>query len=143
MDWMVHTLKPQIDRDLRTLSDREHTFIAGSSMGGLMSLYAVAQYNSVFGRAAALSPSVWTNVDKLEQLIRRTKIRQNTVIYMDYGSVELEQRPKIRRDFERIAAAFFQKRALLEVRIVPGGTHCEASWERQIPFFMNTLLYEE
>ena len=67
MDWMVHTLKPQIDRDLRTLSDREHTFIAGSSMGGLMSLYAVAQYNSVFGRAAALSPSVWTNVDKLEQ----------------------------------------------------------------------------
>lgn len=73
MDWMVHTLKPQIDRDLRTLSDREHTFIAGSSMGGLMSLYAVAQYNSVFGRAAALSSSVWTNVDKLEQLIRRTK----------------------------------------------------------------------
>ena len=135
-DWMVHTLKPQIDRDLRTLSDREHTFIAGSSMGGLMSLYAVAQYNSVFGRAAALSPSVWTNVDKLEQLIRRTKIRQNTVIYMDYGSVELEQRPKIRRDFERIAAAFFQKKVLLEARIIPGGTHCEASWERQIPFFM-------
>ena len=130
MDWMVHTLKPQIDRDLRTLSDREHTFIAGSSMGGLMSLYAVAQYNSVFGRAAALSPSVWTNVDKLEQLIRRTKIRQNTVIYMDYGSVELEQRPKIRRDFERIAAAFFQKKVLLEARIIPGGTHCEASWFR-------------
>ena len=119
MDWMVHTLKPQIDRDLRTLSDREHTFIAGSSMGGLMSLYAVAQYNSVFGRAAALSPSVWTNVDKLEQ------------------------RPKIRRDFERIAAAFFQKKVLLEAKIIPGGTHCEASWERQIPFFMNTLLYEE
>ena len=143
MDWMVHTLKPKIDRDFRTISDRKHTFIAGSSMGGLMSLYAVTQYNAVFGRAAALSPSVWTSVDKLEQLIRRTKIRQNTVIYMDYGSVELEQRPKVYRDFERIAAAFFQKRALLEVRIVPGGTHCEASWERQIPFFMNTLLYEE
>ena len=143
MDWMVHTLKPKIDRDFRTISDRKHTFIAGSSMGGLMSLYAVTQYNAVFGRAAALSPSVWTSADKLEQLIRRTKIRQNTVIYMDYGSVELEQRPKVYRDFERIAAAFFQKRALLEVRIVPGGTHCEASWERQIPFFMNTLLYEE
>ena len=49
MDWMVHTLKPQIDRDLRTLSDREHTFIAGSSMGGLMSLYAVAQYSDLYG----------------------------------------------------------------------------------------------
>ena len=33
------------------------------------------------------------------------------------------------------------KRILLDCRVVPGGTHCEASWERQIPFFMNTLLY--
>ena len=143
MSWFIHRFKPLIDQNFRTLPDRANTFIGGSSMGGLMSLYAVAQYNSVFGRAAALSSSVWTNVDKLEQLIRRTKIRQNTVIYMDYGSIELEQRPKIRRDFERIAAAFFQKKVLLEARIIPGGTHCEASWERQIPFFMNTLLYEE
>ena len=44
MDWLVNTLKPQIDAKYRTLSDREHTIICGSSMGGLMSLYAVTQY---------------------------------------------------------------------------------------------------
>ncbi len=51
MDWFVHTFKPSIDRQYRTLPDRPHTFIAGSSMGGLMSLFALLEYNQVFSRA--------------------------------------------------------------------------------------------
>ncbi len=94
MDWMVHTLKPQIDRDLRTLSDREHTFIAGSSMGGLMSLYAVAHRILFLAEQRHCLRLYGQMSSKLEQLIRRTKIRQNTVIYMDYGSIELEQRQR-------------------------------------------------
>ena len=58
MDWMSGPFKAYIDEHYRTLGDREHTFIAGSSMGGLMSLYALMEYNSVYSRAAALSPSV-------------------------------------------------------------------------------------
>ena len=57
MSWYIHRFKPFIDRNFRTLPDREHTFIGGSSMGGLMSLYALLQYNDTFSRAAALSPS--------------------------------------------------------------------------------------
>ena len=60
MEWMVNWLKPYIDKRYRTLPDRAHTYIAGSSMGGLMSLYAVVAYNQVFSGAAALSPSLWT-----------------------------------------------------------------------------------
>ena len=41
MSWYIHRFKPFIDRNFRTLPDREHTFIGGSSMGGLMSLYAL------------------------------------------------------------------------------------------------------
>ena len=48
MEWLVHTFKPEIDRKFRTMPDRLHTFIGGSSMGGLMSIYAVTQYNHVF-----------------------------------------------------------------------------------------------
>lgn len=59
MSWFIHRFKPFIDRNFRTLPDREHTFIGGSSMGGLMSLYALLNHNDVFGRAAALSPSIW------------------------------------------------------------------------------------
>ncbi len=46
-----------IDANLRTLPDRANTLIAGSSMGGLMSLYAATAFNDVFGRAACLSPA--------------------------------------------------------------------------------------
>ncbi len=47
MSWFIHRFKPFIDHNFRTLPDREHTFIGGSSMGGLMSLYALLQYNEV------------------------------------------------------------------------------------------------
>lgn len=142
MEWLVHTFKPEIDRKFRTMPDRLHTFIGGSSMGGLMSIYAVTQYNHVFSRAAALSPSIWTAPVKLEQMIRRVRIRPDTVIYLDYGSKEMDDRPGIRKNLQTIAAVLLEKKVLLTGRIIPGGTHCEASWERQIPFFMNTLLYE-
>ena len=48
----------------------------------------------------------------------------------------------MRRQFANMTAALMEKRIMLESRIVPGGNHCEASWEKQIPFFMNTLLYQ-
>lgn len=142
MEWMVNTFKPEIDRCYRTLPEREHTYIAGSSMGGLMSLYAVMEYNQVFSKAAALSPSIWTAPKRLEQMIRRVKLDKNTVVYLDYGSREMPFHPCMRREFGRVTALLLERQVMLECRIVPGGNHCEASWERQVPFFMNTLLYE-
>ena len=69
MSWYIHRFKPFIDHNFRTLPDREHTFIGGSSMGGLMSLYALLQYNDTFSRAAALSPSIWVSPEKLSGLV--------------------------------------------------------------------------
>lgn len=57
MNWMVNELKPYIDEHFRTLPDRRNTILAGSSMGGLMALYGATAYNSVFQRAACLSPA--------------------------------------------------------------------------------------
>ena len=142
MDWMVKTFKPEVDRDYPTLPDRKHTFIAGSSMGGLMSLYAISKYGKYFSRCAALSPSVWLAPQKLEQLLRTAPFRKGTVVYMDYGSRELDNHDGMRRCFFSVASLLMERGVALTCRIVPGGTHCEASWERQIPFFINTLLYE-
>lgn len=142
MEWMVNTFKKEIDRKFRTLPGREHTFIAGSSMGGLMTLYAVLEYNSVFSRGAALSPSVWVARRRMEQMIEQAKVAPDTVIYMDYGSEEFKNHANMRNLFARVAFLLMEKQILTVSRIVPGGQHCEASWERQIPFFMNTLLYE-
>ncbi|MCF2553579.1 alpha/beta hydrolase [Faecalicatena contorta] len=142
MDWLTGTFKPFIDENFRTLPDRKHTFIAGSSMGGLMSLYAVVKYNHIFSKAAALSPSLWVSAPKLSDMIKKARIRANTVVYMDYGSREFRNHEGIRDQFAAISTLLLKKKVLLETRIVPGGSHCEASWEKQIPFFMNTLLYE-
>ncbi len=142
MDWFVYELKPAIDSSFRTLSDRKHTFIAGSSMGGLMSIYALMEYNHIFSRAAALSPSLWTSPRKVKDMITRAKLDPNTVLYMDYGSEEFGSHKGMHRVFSDTAALLMRKGVLLDCRIVPGGSHSESSWERQISFFMKTLLYK-
>ncbi len=116
MNWMIHRFKADIDRRFRTLPEREHSFIAGSSMGGLMSLYAVLEYNSVFSRAAALSPSLWTAPDKLEWLIRRSSLQPDTVIYMDYGSNEFSHHKNMAYQFRKTASRLLEHQVLLEDR---------------------------
>lgn len=141
MNWLIKKFKPYIDRTFPTLPDREHTFIAGSSMGGLMSLYAVMEYNHVFSRAAALSPSIWFATDQLDLMLCHAPIQPDTVIYMDYGSRELPFHSNMKTQFGKVASRLLERGVMLDCRIVPGGNHNEASWEQQIPFFMNTLLY--
>lgn len=142
MHWFVHTLKPMIDRAYPTKKNRQNTFIAGSSMGGLMSLYGVIAYNHVFSRAAALSPSIWMGVKRFDQFLLNSTIRPDTVIYMDYGEREMKGRSNMLRRFSKVNARLLEMGALVTSRIVPGGEHCEACWEKQIPFLMNTLLYD-
>ena len=139
MEWLVNTLKPAVDGQLRTLSAPEHTIIAGSSMGGLMSLYAVTAYNHVFRKAACLSPSLWTNPKKVAAMVGSSDFAPGTNIYMDYGSEELSNHWGILAILQKTADKLLQKGAHLSFRIVPGGTHCEASWEKQIPIFMHCL----
>ncbi len=142
MDWIVEEFKPFIDENFRTLPQREYTFIAGSSMGGLMSLYAVMRYNKYFSKCAALSPSIIFSPDRLEKLFRSAKIRKDTHIYMDYGSLEMDGEPGVRELYADFTAQLMKRKIYVHSRIIPGGTHCEASWERQIPFFMEMLMYE-
>lgn len=142
MDWFVRTLKPMIDERYPTLPGRETTYIAGSSMGGLMSLYAVTAYNDVFSRAACLSPSLWVAPWKISDLIQRARYAPDTVIYMDYGSREMGNHDGMRKLFASVTSRLMAKRVWVTSRIVPNGDHCEACWEEQIPLFMHILEYE-
>ena len=139
MDWLVGVLKPAVDKNLRTLPDADHTIIAGSSMGGLMSLYAVTAYNHIFKKAACLSPSLWTNPEKIAAMVEAATYAPGTNIYMDYGSEELANHEGILSILRETADKLLEKGVHLSFRIVPGGTHCEASWEKQIPIFMECL----
>ena len=139
MDWLVKELKPEIDSSFRTKPEQEHTSICGSSMGGLMTIYALTAYNEVFSKGAALSPSLWCCSQKMQTLIRTTDFAPDTILYMDYGSKEIEASPRMLPILEKTASIFFQKGVCASLRIVPGGEHCEASWEQQIPIFMRCL----
>ena len=141
MAWFTGPLKAYIDEHYPTLPMRETTFIAGSSMGGLMTLYALCCYGDTYSRGAALSPSLWTS-RRCMQMIRQSDTIGDSVLYMDYGENELARHEGMRTLFGQVAGALLEKGTKLNLRIVPGGEHCEASWEEQIPFFMDTLFYE-
>ncbi len=138
MDWLVHEFKPFIDKNYRTLPERENTAIGGSSMGGLMTLYALAAYNRYFSKGAALSPSLWVS-GGLPDFVRTARFVSSTQLYMDYGSREFKNHAGQRGLFGEASRELIEKGVFLTARIVPYGTHTEASWQRQIPAFMNAL----
>ena len=141
MNWFAKTLKPLIDDNYPTLPGREHTFIAGSSMGGLMSLYAILAHNDVYSRACCLSPSIWVAPDRVREMIDQAKLAPDTVIYMDYGSREMANHEGMRPIFAETTAQLIGKNVWVSSRIVPNGDHCEACWEEQLPFLFDHLLY--
>ena len=87
VDFLVQTLKPFIDKNYRTLSDKDHTYIAGSSMGGLISMYAVLKYPGVFGGVGVFSPAFWVG-PKIFDDIKEKGSRVNSRIYFYAGEKE-------------------------------------------------------
>ena len=143
MEWFTKVLKPQIDRTYRTLPDREHTMIAGSSMGGLMTLYASVAYNDVFSKGAALSSSLWVSMRRLRELIQTHPLAHPTRIYMDLGTGEIDGDRKALADMFDTAKWLSTAGADVAARVVPDAVHNEAAWEKRIPVFFDFLLHDE
>ena len=137
--WLIGEFKPYIDKRFRTLPDRKNTLIAGSSMGGLMALYGVTAHNAVFQRGACLSPSLWVDPGKVLEFVARSRIRGGTNLYMDYGEKELRNHDASQLALTQTNQLLLAKGVNLTFRVVPGGEHCEASWEQQIPVFFACL----
>lgn len=146
--WMVEELKPMIDHDYRTYRFRECTAIGGSSMGGLMALFAVIRYNQWFSKAACLSSAVSCCSSQLYEDIRRCSISPDTRIYMSWGTREVrglsnhtqeDRTSYMSRRNRSIAAHLSFKGASVQVYCQVGGEHCEADWAKQVPGFMEYL----
>ena len=80
--------------------------------------------------------------EQLMELANRSRLKLGTVIYMDYGSNELRNHDNMRDYFADMTATLIYKGVMVESRIVPFGDHSEACWEKQLPFFMNALMYQ-
>ncbi len=91
LSWMARTLKPAIDQRYRTLSDAPNTALMGSSLGALISLYALCEYPEVFGKTACLSTH-WPAVGQgmLAYLADHLPFPGQNKLYFDYGSEGLD-----------------------------------------------------
>jgi len=129
--FIVNTLKPFIDRHYRTLSGRENTAIMGSSMGGLISLYAALEYPDVFGKAAIFSPSLWFS-PKMNIYLQKYKRKKVQQLYFLVGEKEgVGMVEDLNRTLELLKNAGFDDEYYVKTKIAPDGRHAEWFWSRE------------
>jgi predicted alpha/beta superfamily hydrolase len=87
LEFIVKTVKPQIDSTFRTKTSAKNTCIWGSSLGGLVSFYAALQYPEVFGKVGCFSPAFWINKNEIFQKMENTP-KFDTKIYLLCGDKE-------------------------------------------------------
>jgi predicted alpha/beta superfamily hydrolase len=140
LDWILHTVKPLIDGRFRTRPDRAHTGMIGSSMGGLITLYAFLRDPAVFGFIGVMSPSLWfAGRSIFSRLAAAPHIPGR--IYLDIG--EREGRVAL-EDARRMCEALVDKGYALgkELKWVqdPKGRHNEVDWGRRLAAALPFLL---
>jgi predicted alpha/beta superfamily hydrolase len=132
VDYLVQTVKPLVDRDFRTQPGRRHTGIAGSSMGGLISLYAFFREPEVFGFAGVMSPALWFAERAIFRYVTDAPFVGGTV-YLDIGSAEgADAVHDARRMQELLMGKGYAKGRDLVFIVETGGRHEEAAWARRM-----------
>jgi len=163
LDFLVDVVKPRVDRLFRTRPERDATTILGSSMGGLLSLYAYFRYPSLFGRAGAMSPSLWFGQGAVLDFIGEARMPPRGRLLVDVGTLEgagtLRDvrrlgRLLVRKGFARDGRGRRPRPALqgMDARLrlagTPrlryvedaGGRHNEAAWSRRLAPVLEFLL---
>jgi metallo-beta-lactamase class B len=138
VDFIVQILKPFIDNKYRTKKGAEYTSIAGSSMGGLISLYALLQYPEVFGSAGVFSPSFWITSDCYIDA-EKFSSKLNSNFYFYAGGKESAT---MVGDVKKMATILGKKNNNYRITttIDPNGIHNESNWRREFPAFYLWLM---
>lgn len=150
--FFVETLKNYIDSNYRTLDDFNNTYIAGSSMGAIISLYTVLKYPKIFSKVGLFSIATWFCQDELLTFIKNNDIPKNIKFYMDIGTQETSSDaciyfPEIYLDgFFKIKNAILEKnisKSYLFSTIEPKALHNEKAWNRRFPLFYDFIRRDD
>jgi predicted alpha/beta superfamily hydrolase len=140
LSFIVNKLKPVIDSQYRTLTGPQNTAIIGSSMGGLISDYAIHRYPQVFGRAGVLSPAYWTADPGIYDYAAKQPLAAGSRIYFSMGGKEGESAvPDVQR-MHAVAAAQRPEPGAVTLHIAPDAKHNEAAWRAELPKVLNFLF---
>lgn len=149
LKFLVNEVKPYVDQHFSTRPDRDHTFVMGSSMGGVISLYAICEYPEVFGGAAALSTH-WIGhfENNTEFPLAAFMYLQDHLpdpathrIYMDHGTLELDALYGAHQAYadELFRLKGFNSQQYLS-KVFPGATHNENDWAKRVDIPLQFLL---
>jgi predicted alpha/beta superfamily hydrolase len=150
LEFLIDTIKPMIDERYLTIPDREHTGIVGSSMGGLISLYAFFRHPEIFGFAGVMSPSLWINEKDTFEFVDQAPFTGGK-LYLDVGDLEgarhVEQALRLRDMLDEKGYTLGEDLMWVEEEF---GAHHESAWARRfrdaLPFLLpntvNTAEYE-
>jgi predicted alpha/beta superfamily hydrolase/GNAT superfamily N-acetyltransferase len=141
--FLVEELKPFIDAAYRTLPGQDDTFIMGSSMGGLISLYALVEYPQIFGGAGCLSTHWPAAAEPLLAYFGAVLPPPGRhKIYFDYGTATLDAdyEPFQQQMDQAMAAAGYTQERDWMTRKFPGDAHTEAAWRGRLEIPLRFLL---
>lgn len=150
LKFLVEELKPYIDKNYSVYTSRKHTFIAGSSMGGLIAWYAISEYPDVFGGAACMSthwPGTFSTknnpipgafINYLKSHLPNPKTHK---IYFDYGNKTLDAMygPIQKKVNEVMKAKGYTSKDWI-TKFFPGENHSENSWSSRLQYPLEFLL---
>ncbi len=150
LKFIVEELKPYIDSTYRTLPSQPNTFISGSSMGGLISMYAICEYPTVFGGAACLSthwPGIFTTENNPIPSAFHSYLNDNLPdpknhkLYFDYGTETLDA---YYEEFQLIADSIIRSGGYtstnFQTKKFEGDAHDERAWNRRLHIPLTFLL---
>jgi predicted alpha/beta superfamily hydrolase len=143
VDFIVNELKPFIDKKYRTVKD--HTAMAGISLGGLISVYAMCRYPGIFKNIAVFSSAFFRNQEEIERLIKESDLSLVETIYLDSGDKEAGKEEKINKEFlhsnKTIYDLLKEKVTRTEFKIITDAEHSYAFFRERKPkifSFLNT-----
>ena len=141
--FLAETLKPYVDKHFRTKPDRTHTGIGGSSMGGLISIWAGFMYPEVYSKLMIFSPALWVNPNIHFHAMRFTMTMHSRVYVYAGGAESKNMLPNVNRFKNALLAQDTGEPDLeIELNVDPDGKHTEAQWGREFPRAVEWLFFE-
>ena len=149
--WIIDEIKPAIDQEFRTYSNRACTGIAGASMGGLMAIYGAVHHNKVFSKAACISSAMGFCMEPLLADLEQCGMDSDTRMYLSWGTQEAWGiQDQTKEDFhshtyychKAVSDKVAAYGATPKLRCQVGGGHNEVYWEQLVPEFMHFLWRE-
>jgi predicted alpha/beta superfamily hydrolase len=129
---IIEELKPLIDRGYRTKIDRDNTGIAGSSLGGLVSLHLGFTHPAVFSKVAALSPSVWWGRKAILKTVREARAKPKLKLWVDMGTAEGKRGLDDARLLKAALVGLGFSNGDLHYAEYEGATHSEQAWSERV-----------